>query len=115
MPEQTDQTSPRDAGHTTTEHFWTKVLVILGTVVGVGGFLGEAIVRISGFLPAGSTALQIAGVVGIVVALLKTIAYDVSRTIVKLKIANADVEIAKLKSPTDAAATVLGEDAPENL
>lgn len=108
-----DQTSPRDAGHTTSEHFWTKILVILGTVIAIGGQILPWIDTIAPMLPPGFAKWAL--VVGAGIALAKSIAYDVSRTIVKMRLAKADeaIEIAKLKSPEDAAAVVLGSDAPE--
>lgn len=112
---QTDQTHAADAGHTTTEHFWTKVLVICGMVIAVAGFLGDVVTQISGILPVGSTALKIAGVVGTLVSTLTSIAYMVSRTLIKLKLADATNVPPDPKSPveTDPAAVVLGSDAPE--
>lgn len=110
-----DQTSPRDAGHTTSEHFWMKVLAICGIVISVGGFAAEAVTTIGGYLPQGSSALRWAGVIGAVVSVTAKIAYDVSRTLVKMKLVDAEIAASKLppKPPGDAAAAVLGSDAPE--
>lgn len=118
LSEPVDQTSARDAGHTTSEHFWTKVLVICGIVVSVGGFVGDAIASASGLIPGGSSIMRWAGVIGAAVALIKSIAYEVSRTLVKMKLVDAEIAASKVppeKQPTadQAAATVLGEDRPE--
>lgn len=113
-----DQTSPSDAGHTTTEHFWTKILVICGIVLAVAGFAGDLIAQVSGLLPEGSKALKYAGVVGAIITGVAQVAYLASRTLVKMKLVDAEIAAKALppekrKNPDAAAASVLGEDAPE--
>ena len=115
-----DQTSARDAGHTTSEHFWTKVLVICGIVISVASFAADALNAVAQVLPSGSSVFKIAGIVGALVALLSKIAYEVSRTLVKLKLVDAEIAASNAaasgkapKSPEAAAASVLGEDAPQ--
>jgi hypothetical protein len=114
--DETDQTRASDAGHTTSEHFFTKVLMICGIVIAAGSFLTETIVTITGVLPAGSPMLRYAAIGGTVVATVSKIAYIVSRTLVKMKLADAEIEAVKagkLPDPSSAAATMLGQDAPQ--
>lgn len=104
------QTDPRKPGNQTSEHFWTKVLVICGLILSVAGFAGDFISEVSGLLPGGSTALRYAGIAGVIVAGVSKGAYLVSRTLVKMKL--VDAEIAAKEIVGDPAATVLGDDAP---
>lgn len=106
-------TNPAAAGNTTSEHFWTKVLVICGLVGSAAGFLGDAITQALGTLPAGSPALRYAGFGGVCLASIASLAYLVSRTIVKLHLVDAQAAAA-VRQPEDAAAAVLGDDGPKS-
>lgn len=110
MTDTTNQTDPRRDGKQTSEGFWHKVFMILSTVVAASSFLGEGIAQVSGLLPAGSSFLRWAGIVGGVAALVGKVSYEASRTVVKLKLVDAEIETAKAptKTPDAAAATVLG-------
>ena len=107
----TDQTNPGDAGHTTSEYFWHKVFMILASVVSATAFVGDALLQVTKVIPEGSKFLQWAAVVGGVAALVGKISYEISRTLVKLKLVDGQIEAAKAatRTPEDAARTVLGQ------
>lgn len=111
----TDKTAASDAGHTTSEYALTKILVICGIVMAAGSealvFVGD----LAKLIPANAaTPLHYVAIAGTVISLVSKVAYLVSRTLIKLKLADVDAAArAGVTIPIgDPAATVLGDDAP---
>lgn len=109
-------TNPAKPGNQTTEYALAKVLMICGLVLSIAGFAGDFISEASHLLPAGSSALRYAGIAGAVIAAVAKLAYLVSRTLIKMKLVDAQAAAAAGipdAPPGDAAAAVLGADAPQ--
>jgi hypothetical protein len=109
----TDQTSPLDAGHTTTESRGTKVVVILTSVIGALGTITTVLDQVTNILPASTKWIgPVVAIVGVISAGLTQIAYTVMRTWIKVEAIKAGktppVDPAAVKSP-DAAAANLGQ------
>ena len=82
----TDQTSPLDAGHTTSEYALTKVVVFLSGLVSVAGVVMTAVQAIAPiFAPTkyGPLVGVVLAVGGATVAAVKTWLYEVERTALK--------------------------------
>lgn len=82
----TDPTNPMDAGHTTTEWGGTKVVMWLSGIIAVLGSILTVVQGVSQVLPAnfGQIGMYLM-IAGAVVAGLKQVAYEINRTLLKVK------------------------------
>jgi len=104
-------TDPRTTGKKTSEGFWHKVFMVLASVISATAFATDAILQVTKVIPEGSKFLQWAAVIGGIAALVGKISYEIARTLVKLKLVDAEIEATKAatRTPEDAARTVLGQ------
>jgi hypothetical protein len=84
----TDQTTPLDAGHTTSEYFITKIILALSAFVAVAGSVLDVVNTFVKMLPEGSWVFKALAVAGAVVAVVQSVVYTLSRTQVKLAALN---------------------------
>jgi hypothetical protein len=85
----TDQTSPLDAGHTTTEYVLAKVMIYAGIALAVLSGVAEAVNQIAPILPPNSIITKIGLICGSLAATLSTIMYGQQRVALKKAALNA--------------------------
>ena len=88
----TDQTSPSDAGHTTTEFYVAKIVTVLSAVSAALGLGMDILGKLQGLVPAAPWLNTTLVVGGIVAAVVSQVIYTLSRVQIKKALIDADVK-----------------------
>ncbi len=103
--EQTDQTGPLDAGHTTTEYALAKWAVIAGIVLSVLSTVVDVTGKLATVMPGNTLITKVGVIAGALMAVISSVLYGKARTDLKVARIQATAQ-AKLPAPSDAQAAV---------
>ena len=96
----TDQTGPLDAGTTTTEYTSNKFVVVLTSILSALSLVTGFAEKILPFLPPETSKIGMWAAIGFAaIAGLKSIAYEVQRTLLKIAALKAGVKVAAGTDP----------------